>query len=45
VIDAPKAFNLVAIMMKGTGLATDDERRARIAGKSMDSHKLIAFLE
>jgi translation initiation factor 4G len=45
VIDAPKAFNLMAIMMKGAGLATDDERRARIAGKSMDSDKLITFLE
>lgn len=41
-IDAPKAFNLMAIMMKGAGL--DDERRGRIAGKSMDSEKLVGLL-
>jgi translation initiation factor 4G len=43
-IDAPKAFNLMAIMMKGAGLDKDDERKARIAAKSMDSDKLVALL-
>ncbi|KAL5512629.1 hypothetical protein ACEPAG_3282 [Sanghuangporus baumii] len=41
-IDAPKAFNLMAIMMKGAKL--DEERRTRIASKSMDSDKLLALL-
>ncbi|KDQ50870.1 hypothetical protein JAAARDRAFT_41657 [Jaapia argillacea MUCL 33604] len=43
-IDAPKAFNLMAIMMKGAGLDRDEERRTRIAGKSMDSDKLLSLL-
>jgi translation initiation factor 4G len=43
-IDAPKAFNLMALMLKGAGLASDEERRARIAEKSMDSDKLLALL-
>jgi translation initiation factor 4G len=43
-IDAPKAFDLMAIMMKGAGLDKDDERRARIAEKSMDGDKLLALL-
>lgn len=43
-IDAPKAFNLMAIMMKGAGLDKDDERKARIAAKSADSDKLVALL-
>lgn len=41
-IDAPKAFDLMAIMLKGTNL--DSERQSRIAGKSMDSDKLLALL-
>ena len=41
-IDAPKAFDLMAIMMKGANL--DEERQTRIAAKSMDSDKLIALL-
>jgi translation initiation factor 4G len=43
-IDAPKAFDLMAIMLKGAGLAGDEERRSRIAEKSMDSDKLLALL-
>ncbi|OSX61566.1 hypothetical protein POSPLADRAFT_1170204 [Postia placenta MAD-698-R-SB12] len=43
-IDAPKAFDLMAIMMKGAGLDKDEERRARLASKSMDSDKLLALL-
>jgi translation initiation factor 4G len=43
-IDAPKAFDLMAIMLKGAGLDKDDERRARITGKSSDSDKLVALL-
>jgi translation initiation factor 4G len=41
-IDAPKAFDLMAIMMNGANL--DDERRRRIAAKSVDSEKLVALL-
>jgi len=40
-IDAPRAFDLMAIMMKGADL--DKERRARIAAKSTDSAKLLAL--
>ncbi|EIM85126.1 uncharacterized protein STEHIDRAFT_81994 [Stereum hirsutum FP-91666 SS1] len=43
-IDAPKAFDLFANMMKGAGLDKDEERRTRIAEKSMDKDKLIALL-
>jgi translation initiation factor 4G len=43
-IDAPKAFNLMALMLKGAGLADDEERRGRIAEKSIDADKLIALL-
>ncbi|KZT72272.1 hypothetical protein DAEQUDRAFT_809168 [Daedalea quercina L-15889] len=38
-IDAPKAFNLMAIMMKGAQF--DEERRTRLASKSTDSDKLM----
>ncbi|KAI5116077.1 hypothetical protein M0805_003834 [Coniferiporia weirii] len=41
-IDAPKAFDLMATMMKGAKL--DEERRARVASKSMDSDKLLSLL-
>ncbi|KXN87473.1 Eukaryotic translation initiation factor 4 gamma [Leucoagaricus sp. SymC.cos] len=40
-IDAPKAFQLFAIMVKGAEL--DEERRSRLASKSMDD-KLLALL-
>ncbi|KAI0941635.1 hypothetical protein AcW1_003473 [Taiwanofungus camphoratus] len=43
-IDAPKAFNLMATMMKGARLGEDEERRTRLATKSMDSDKLVALL-
>lgn len=43
-IDAPKAFHIMAIMMKGAGLDKDEERRTRIAQKSMDSDKLVELL-
>ena len=43
-IDAPKAFQIMAIMMKGAGLDKDEERRTRIAQKSIDSDKLIELL-
>ncbi|KAI0359607.1 hypothetical protein OH77DRAFT_1472942 [Trametes cingulata] len=43
-IDAPKALNLFAMMMKGAHLHEDEERRARLTGKSMDSDKLVSLL-
>ncbi|KAH9919362.1 armadillo-type protein [Fomitopsis serialis] len=42
VVDAPKALDLMANMMKGAQL--DEERRTRLASKSMDSDKLISLL-
>ena len=44
VIDAPKAMDLFAIMIKGSHLHLDEERRTRLASKSMDSDKLVALL-
>jgi translation initiation factor 4G len=41
-IDAPKAPSLFAIVVKGAGL--DEERRTRLASKSMDSDTLLALL-
>lgn len=43
-IDAPKAFQIMAAMMKGAGLDKDEEQRTRIAEKSIDSDKLIKLL-
>ena len=43
-IDAPKAFQIMATMMKGAGLDKDEERRTGIAQKSMDSDKLLELL-
>ena len=43
-IDAPKAFQIMAIMMKGAGLDKDEARRTRVARKSMDSEKLLTLL-
>ncbi|KAM5542985.1 hypothetical protein V8D89_003369 [Ganoderma adspersum] len=43
-IDAPKAMDLFAIMLKGSHLHLDEERRTRLASKSMDSDKLVALL-
>ncbi|KAF8161295.1 armadillo-type protein [Crassisporium funariophilum] len=42
-IDAPKAFQLFAMMIKGADL--DEERRSKLASKSMDSDKLLALLK
>jgi translation initiation factor 4G len=44
VFDAPKAFELMAVMMKGAGLDKDEGRRTRIAGKSKDGEKLLDLL-
>ncbi|CAL1711468.1 unnamed protein product [Somion occarium] len=43
-IDAPKAFQLFATMLKGAGLDKDEERCTRIASKSTDSDKLLELL-
>lgn len=43
-IGAWKACNLFALMMKGAGLAADQERCGRIVSKSMDSEKLLELL-
>ena len=43
-IDAPKAFQIMATMMKGAGLDKDEGRRARIAQKSMDCDGLLELL-
>jgi len=41
-IDAPKAFQLFAMMIKGAEF--NEERRLRVASKSIDSDKLLALL-
>jgi len=41
-IDAPKAFQLFATMLKGAEL--DETRRSSIASKSTDADKLLALL-
>ena len=43
-IDAPKAFEYMAIMLKGAGLDGDDERLKRIVEKAMDSDKLLGLV-
>ena len=43
-IDAPNAFKFMAIMLKGAGFDKDEERLARLAGKSMDSDKLLQLV-
>ena len=43
-INSPKAFQIMATMMKGAGLDRDEERRVRIAQKSTDSDKLLGLL-
>ena len=42
-IDAPKAFQLFAMMIKGAGL--DETRRSNLASKSVDSDKLLALIQ
>ena len=45
VIDAPKALDLMAIMLMGAHLHEDKERIERLAGKSMDnSDQLLSKL-
>ncbi|KAF7971534.1 hypothetical protein HWV62_20840 [Athelia sp. TMB] len=41
-IDVPKAFDLMAMMMKGAGF--DEVTRRRIAGKSTEDYRLFALL-
>ncbi|KAI0343671.1 hypothetical protein BDW22DRAFT_1373702 [Trametopsis cervina] len=43
-IDVPKAFEFFVKLLKGAGLDTDEERRERLAGKSMDSDKMLTLL-
>ncbi|KAI6046367.1 hypothetical protein EDC04DRAFT_2876735 [Pisolithus marmoratus] len=43
-IDAPKAFEYMAIMLKGAGLDKDEERLKRMAEKMMDSDKLLQLV-
>lgn len=43
-IDAPKAFDLFVVMMKGAGLDKDEERKLRLVEKSMNKARLIALL-
>ena len=43
-IDAPKAMDLFAIMLKGAHLHKDEERMTRLASKSMDQDKLLQLV-
>ncbi|KAI0061212.1 hypothetical protein BV25DRAFT_808484 [Artomyces pyxidatus] len=43
-VDVPKAWTFFAIMVKGAGLDKDDERRARLAEKTMNGEKLLGLL-
>ncbi|KAH7883298.1 hypothetical protein F5I97DRAFT_1939113 [Phlebopus sp. FC_14] len=43
-IDAPKAFEFMAIMLKGAGFDKDQEKLSRIADKSMESSKLLQLV-
>ena len=43
-IDAPNAFKYMAILLKGAGFVKDKERLAQLAGKSMDSDKLLQLV-
>ena len=42
--DAPRAFESMAVMMKGAGLDKGKEQRVRIAQKSSNSNKLLKLL-
>jgi len=44
VIDAPKAFQIMATLMKGAGLDGDVERRTRIAQESTNGEKLLELI-
>jgi len=43
-IDAPKAIQIMATVIKGAGLDKDEERRTMIAQKSMDGDTLLELL-
>jgi translation initiation factor 4G len=43
-VDIPKAWTYFAILLKGSGLDQDEERRGRIAEKTMDPDKLNRLL-
>ncbi|KAG2153178.1 armadillo-type protein [Suillus clintonianus] len=43
-IDAPKAFDYMAIMLRGAGFEKDPERLQRIASKLEDSDKLVSLV-
>ena len=43
-IDIPKAWTYFAILLRGSGLDQDEERRGRIAEKTMDPDKLNRLL-
>ncbi|KAG0708594.1 ARM repeat-containing protein [Suillus ampliporus] len=43
-IDAPMAFNYMAIMLKGAGFEKEPERLQRIASKLEDSDKLVSLI-
>jgi translation initiation factor 4G len=44
-IDVPKAFDLMAVMIKGTPLINDEEKKSNLVSKCMDdSDKLMALL-
>ena len=43
-IDIPKAWTYFAILLRGSGLDQDEERRKRIAEKTMDPDKLNRLL-
>ncbi|KAG1824450.1 uncharacterized protein BJ212DRAFT_1261230 [Suillus subaureus] len=43
-IDAPKAFDYMAIMLRGAGFRNEPERLRRIASKLEDSDKLVSLV-
>jgi translation initiation factor 4G len=43
-IDIPKAWSYFAMLLRGSGLDQDEERRGRIAAKIMDAEKLNRLL-
>jgi len=43
-VDIPKAWAYFAVLLKGSGLDQDEERRGRIAEKTMDPDKLNRLL-
>ena len=45
VIDAPQAFRLFAMMMKGAHLHKDERRLRRLASKSREGDRLLALLK